>query len=420
MIRIPPLPRLDFLFPGAVLAAALAAGCAPSTAAPAADPSTPGTQQPTFGASDMPPGTRVKVAKEGQWYGATIVQPLGEGRFLVHYDNTGNEWNEAVGPDRIRRFGPSAAPPRARPATTAPGEKVLVTYQNRLLLADVVMAVGADSWRVHYEGFGPEAAENVGPARLKRPFSGQSGHNPGESVMVEVKGQTLAAKVLAASAADRWVVRFEKYGPEYDQEVGVDRLKAAAPVVAPPVEPKPAEKPPEKAAEKPPEKVAEKPEKPAEKVAETPAEKPKPKAPPVEAAPAAQAGPPAVGENVLVNVRGRVVRGLGHRGGHRHGQGQVRGGRRRRGGGRSHPPRARPRQGPALPAGSARPRRVQGRLRALQGAQGGGQGRVQGALRRSGAGGRRGHHLQAATTPLSAWTAARAAISSVGGGGLVP
>ena len=245
----------------------------------------------------MPPGTRVQVAKEGQWYGATIVQPLGEGRFLVHYDNTGDQWNEPVGPERIRALG--AGGTADGPARDYhPGEKVLVTFQNRLLLGEVVMAVGADLWRIHYDGFGPEAAENVGPARLKRPFGGQSGHKPGESLVVEVNGQALAAKVLAASAADRWVVRFETYGPEYDQEVGVDRIKAAGvappvekPAVAPPVEKPAVALPVEKPAEKPPEKVV---AKPAEK----------PKAPPGEAAPAVPPGPPSVGENVLINVRG--------------------------------------------------------------------------------------------------------------------
>ncbi len=66
----------------------------------------------------MPPGTHVQVARQGQWYAAAIVQPLGEGRFLVHYDNTGNEWNEAVGPERVKPLG--AAPrPAARPRLPA-------------------------------------------------------------------------------------------------------------------------------------------------------------------------------------------------------------------------------------------------------------------------------------------------------------
>jgi hypothetical protein len=125
------------------------------------------------------------------------------------------------------------------------------------------------------------------------------------AVTVDVNGQAVAAKVLAISAADKWVVRFEKYGPEYDQEVGVDRIKAAAPPKGEKAAEAKAEKaaPPkgEKATEAKAEKAA---EAKAEKAAEAKAEKAAPPKPKVEGGPAPAAGPPAVGENVLVGVRG--------------------------------------------------------------------------------------------------------------------
>src|SRR5262249_31287389 len=99
----------------------------------------------------------------------------------VHYDNTGNEWNEAVGPERIKPFGTGLATPG--PARDyRPGEKVLVTYQNRLLLADVVMQVSAETWRVHYDGFGPEAAESPRPDHHQAPSHRPGGHAPGGDV----------------------------------------------------------------------------------------------------------------------------------------------------------------------------------------------------------------------------------------------
>jgi Agenet domain len=289
------LPCRGGLWAGAVLTAALAAGCVPSTSTPAVKP--PSTGVPTFGAGDMPPGTHVQVARQGQWYPAVVVQPLNEGRFLVHYDNTGNEWNEAVGPDRIKPLaaGASAGGP-ARDYHA--GEKVLVSYQNRLLFADVVTQVSADSWRVHYDGYGTEAGETVGPERLRRPFVGTTGHAVGESVTVDVNGQSVAGKVLAASSADHWVVRFEAFGPQYDQEVGIDRIKAASAAVAPPKpETKPVEPPPAKSEPKAEAKSDAKPEKPVEK--------PKPAAAAVvDGAPTVPSGPPTVGEGVLVNQRG--------------------------------------------------------------------------------------------------------------------
>jgi hypothetical protein len=288
MIRIQSFPRCGATA-GALLLAALTAACSPTTSTPAADPS---AAVPTFGASDMPPGTHVQVARAGQWFPATIVQPLGEGRFMIHYDNYGNEFNEVVGPDRLKTAGGG---PGAGPAHDyKPGDKVLVTYQGRLLVADVAVQVTPESWKVHYDGWGPEASETVGPDRVRRPFTGTSAHAVGEALIVDVNGQALPGKVIAASAADRWIVRFDGYGAQYDQEVGVDRLRAA-PAVAPPppvavAPPAPVE--PEKPA------APAKPEKP-----EKPAPKPKP-APVVEAAPAPQSGPPAPTETVLVSIRG--------------------------------------------------------------------------------------------------------------------
>lgn len=285
MMRIHPLPRVGVLA-AAMLAASLTAACSPSATQPAADPSA----VPSFGANDMPPGTKVLVARQGQWLPATVVQPLQEGRFLVHYDNTANEWNEVVGPDRIKPTTGAAA------RDYRPGDKVLVTYQGRVLLADVVLQAGADQWRVHYDGFGPEAAETVGPDRIRRPFAGASAHAVGESLMVDVNGQALPGKVIAVSAADRWVVRFDSFGPQYDQEVSVDRIRTAPPVVAPPPAP-----PAPPVVEAPPApKVDAKAEK--DKGKDKPKDKPKGNAP--EAGPAVPSGPPATGEVVLVNVRG--------------------------------------------------------------------------------------------------------------------
>ena len=278
---------------GAVLLAALTVACSPTTSTPPADPT---GAVPTFGASDLPPGTHVHVARAGQWFPATIVQPLGEGRFMIHYDNYGNEFNEVVGPDRLKAGAGSAA---GTARDYKPGEKVLVTYQGRLLLADVAVQVGADAWKVHYDGWGPEAAETVGSDRVRRPYTGASGHAVGEALVVDVNGQALPGKVLAASAADRWIVRFDGYSAQYDQEVGVDRIRAAAPVtalapaplaavVAPPAPPVEPEKP---AAPTRPDKAQPKP-------------KPLAVATATEAAPAPQSGPPAPAETILVAIRG--------------------------------------------------------------------------------------------------------------------
>ena len=118
--------------------------------------------------------------------------------------------------------------------------------------------------------------------------------------MVDVNGQALPGKVIAVSAADRWVVRFDSFGPQYDQEVSADRIRTAPPVVAPPPAP-----PAPPVVEAPPApKVDAKAEKDKGKGKDKDKVKDKPKGNAPEAGPAVPSGPPATGEVVLVNVRG--------------------------------------------------------------------------------------------------------------------
>ena len=143
--------------------------------------------------------------------------------------------DEVVGPDRL-----SPLPARAPCGTTTRGP-VLITYQGRLLLGDIVMQTAAEAWRVHYDGFGPEAAENVAPTASAAPSPARAGTRR-RGVTVDVNGQQLAAKILAASAADHWIVRYDAFGPQYDQEVGIDRIRAS-PRSRPPPPPRPAPPP---------------------------------------------------------------------------------------------------------------------------------------------------------------------------------
>ncbi len=221
---------------------------------------------------------------------ATIAQPLGGDRFIVAYDGFGPQWNEAVGTDRIK-----AAAAAAPALDYRPGEKVLVAAQGRLVLGDVVQQVAATAWRVHYDGYGPEAVENVTADRLQRPFAGASAHVVGEPVLIDANGQTLPAKVLAVSAQDRWIVRFDGYTPQYDQEVRLDRIHSAPPpMVAPPPPPPVAVVAPPA----PPPAVVEPAAKPEKDKGKKP--KPEPSAPPAAAAPV----PLQVGDAVLVSHHG--------------------------------------------------------------------------------------------------------------------
>ncbi len=207
----------SFLAPTTIALALLASACSPRGSGepePAA--------APTAAQAEAPPkytaGTKVEVQRNNKWLPGTIVQVAGD-KWLVAYEGWGPEWNETVGADRLR----------ALPVVYNKGDKVLVQMANRLAAAEIVMQATPQLWRVHYDGYGPEVGEIVGPARLKRPFTGKSPHAIGDAVGVEFQGQVLAGKVLQVAAADRFIIRFPAFGPDYDQEVTLDRVRPAPP-----------------------------------------------------------------------------------------------------------------------------------------------------------------------------------------------
>ncbi|MEO7330119.1 MAG: agenet domain-containing protein, partial [Minicystis sp.] len=267
---------------GLALAATLSVGCTPTTSS-APPPMNPRGMAASPFPQEMVAGGHVMVNRGGQWLPATIVEALGGDRFLVSYDGAGAQFNEAVGMDRLKPVSSYGTQPAAHDYRQ--GERVLVTSQARLLVGDIVQQVAQDSWRVHYDGYGPDGAENVTADRLRRPYVGPSAHAVGEAVLVEYNGQPNPARVLAISATDRWIVRFEGAGPQYDQDVGADKIRSAQ-VAPPPAPPPPVEPPPA-----PPEPPA----------------KPGKKPPPIAAQPPAPPAPPAplqVGDTVVVIERG--------------------------------------------------------------------------------------------------------------------
>jgi hypothetical protein len=195
--------------------------CAPANTAPppSVPPSSADSRRP-----DLSPGSPILVRRGALWIPARVVGPAGPERLVVQYEGYGPEWNEPVSFDRIK-----ARPPESLARDYRIGERVLVlAASNKLFVAEIVQQIAADRWRVHYDGYGPEVAEDVGPDRLRRPHTGPSSLAIGQAVGVRTGTSVLPAKVAAIVAPDRWIVRFAGMGPESDQEVGPDR------VVAPP------------------------------------------------------------------------------------------------------------------------------------------------------------------------------------------
>lgn len=108
----------------------------------------------------------------------------------------------------------------------------------RIVLAEVAAAVDAGNFRVHYAGYGPERgrAEPPGGAALATLRGGDGAPERRGGDRGSRRTAAFPAKVLAAVAADRWLVRLDNAGPQYDQVVDAAHLRSAEapPAVAPP------------------------------------------------------------------------------------------------------------------------------------------------------------------------------------------
>jgi hypothetical protein len=84
-------------------------------AAPVAAPGAPAAASGSYAVGD-----RLLVAWKDEVYPAVVLAVVGPGKVKIHYEGFGNEWDEVVGPDRIKGRATGAAAPRptAAPAPT--------------------------------------------------------------------------------------------------------------------------------------------------------------------------------------------------------------------------------------------------------------------------------------------------------------
>jgi hypothetical protein len=133
-------------------------------------------------------GDHVTIDWRGGEYAAVIVAIEGPSRFRVHYDGFSDDWDEVVPGTRVRgRIPPSSVPApaaakaRNRPGPSASGapsaspavgyrvgERVRVEWHGAVYSATIVAEAGPDHYRVRYDGYGPEWDENVSLNRIQR------------------------------------------------------------------------------------------------------------------------------------------------------------------------------------------------------------------------------------------------------------
>jgi hypothetical protein len=102
----------------------------------------------------------VEVLWGGTWWAAEVLESRA-GVTRIHYTGWGPEWDEWVGPERIRSAAPS------RPLGSARvGQRVEVEWHGTWWAAEVV-AKKRGFYKIHYTGWGPEWDEWVEPPRMR-------------------------------------------------------------------------------------------------------------------------------------------------------------------------------------------------------------------------------------------------------------
>jgi len=113
------------------------------------------------------PGDKAEVLWKGRWYPATVRRAKGNSCY-IHYDGYNNSWDEWVGPGRIRVLGGSPATAVVAPGYFQVGDPVSVLWGDKWWPARVLKKKG-DRLYIHYDGYGNNWNEWVGPNRYRAP-----------------------------------------------------------------------------------------------------------------------------------------------------------------------------------------------------------------------------------------------------------
>jgi hypothetical protein len=156
-----------------------------------------------------PIGSAVVVQWGAQWWDAHVIETPAPNVWKVHYDGWSDQWDELVGPDRIRdrsaaagltrgtkpkavavtvalslllvactlsfvamsalRSSPAPAPAAQGSSGVVAGAIVEVQWRGTWYRAQILEVMPDGSMRVHYEGYGPEHDEVVRPRRVRQP-----------------------------------------------------------------------------------------------------------------------------------------------------------------------------------------------------------------------------------------------------------
>jgi hypothetical protein len=112
-------------------------------------------------------GDKAQVLWKGTWYPAAVLKAKGT-ECYIHYDGYGSNWDEWVGPDRIKvTASGGGAPAAVDTAGFSSGDPVSVLWKGTWYPAHVLTVLGGGRYRIHYDGYDSSWDENVGPSRIR-------------------------------------------------------------------------------------------------------------------------------------------------------------------------------------------------------------------------------------------------------------
>ncbi|MBL7686265.1 MAG: hypothetical protein JNK65_09580, partial [Deltaproteobacteria bacterium] len=109
-------------------------------------------------------GDKAQVKWKGSWYPATVTNSKGKNCY-IHYDGYDQSLDEWVGPERIRIRGTHSIVGGENSYNV--GEAVSVKWKDSWWPAKVLKSE-SDRWYIHYDGYGSNWDEWVGPGRIQK------------------------------------------------------------------------------------------------------------------------------------------------------------------------------------------------------------------------------------------------------------
>ncbi len=175
-------------------------------------------------AASLKKGTKVFVRWQGSFWKARVLVPVDARRVVIHYDGWGAEHDEIVG---LARIAFEVAPPTRSARKNDP---LYVEWKGSYWPARVTEIHG-QRVKIRYDGYGAKWDEVVGPARIKhlRPHPAHQQSiaklKAGDKVKVLWGKRYWAATILSVVGKNRFSIHYDGYGPEWDEVVGPSRIR---------------------------------------------------------------------------------------------------------------------------------------------------------------------------------------------------